>query len=212
MTEKSQDQSELYHSFVHARRRERLAYVLSFVFVVLAMGTGWALSAINGERGWQEVARVTEWGTTIYEEYLAKTGEKPKAEEPNKIAQGAPGEKGEPGVPGPVGPVGPMGRDSIVPGPQGLPGLQGIPGLNGEPGTSGADGTAGAPGPAGVQGDPGPAGAAGQKGDPGAPGPACPADYTATTVWIPISDTETGAESRRQAIVCLPAAPPTPVP
>lgn len=207
MTETTKEHDELYRSFVRDRRRERIAFITVFCIVVLSLGVGWTLSAIRSEQQSRSLSSLLDQYTQLYGEFTQKTGKEPDAKAPDQVP--VKGDPGDQGLPGPVGPAGPSGKDSIVPGPQGLPGIAGLDGRDGAPGVAGADGSSGRDGQDGAPGAPG---KDGQNGAPGAPGPTCPADWTPSTVWIPISDTENGPTTERQAIVCLPLIVPTPTP
>lgn len=126
----------------------------------------------------------------LWDQLLA-LGETPDGDDPEAVVgpvgergeRGNPGRDGEPGAEGPPGPPGADGVDSTTPGPPGPPG---------PPGRDGSDSTT--PGPAGPQGPTGPAGPA---------GPTCPEGSTATTVWLPVSDSEISIPQQTQAVVCI---------
>lgn len=204
------EDTRLYRAAIRERRRLIVLFSVLCALIGVTMGTGWALSEMNGQHGWAQAQKAQAWGTEVYEQYVDATGRKPDAQTPNNITKGDPGSPGDPGPVGPVGPQGPPGRDSTVPGPQGLPGIQGLAGPSGQDGAPGAPGADGANGADGAQGPAGPAGADGVPGAPGAegpPGPTCPTGYTATPVWLTYSTEEIGPVVHGQAIVCLPSTP-----
>ncbi len=130
---------------------------------------------------------------SLYDQLIV-TGQKPDGIDPRVI----PGPAGPAGVDGAIGARGPAGEPGIA----GKDGEDGKDGRDGQPGAAGSDGSDGVAGQAGADGAQGPAG------PPGDPGPACPDGYTPTAAEIVVLD-DTGEQTTRQAIVCLPTpAPP----
>lgn len=225
-------------SILRAKRRDVSRVVVGFagfvVLLLLVMGL-WQWDTATSRDYWRTDAGDTQQAyddllsdyTSLYDEYVAKTGDTPGADAPEDVAEipstlpGPQGEQGPPGAQGVPGPQGPQGKkgtrgtegaagkagDAGTPGATGDAGATGSAGPTGPVGPKGDTGGAGATGPVGPKGDTGSTGPKGDTGDVGATGPAgpaCPDGYTPGNVWISVAETEFGTFHRQQATVCLP--------
>lgn len=174
------------------------AFVLLLLTAIVFLA--WRQNIAAEERA-QLITALTQSQTQLREE-----GIEPEAPEPEQIVQGVVGPAGAQGERGPRGLPGEDGKS--VTGPRGPAGKDGVDGesIIGPQGPAG-ESVIGPQGPVGPKGDTGDAGPAGPSGPAG---PTCPADHTATTVWVELTTTPDATPELRQATVCLPTEGATP--